>query len=85
MKKKASAPNEFDRHFDYGEDIHDLSDLSKAKVERLGQRIQYTADVPESLARDIGEIGERIGVDTPSLIRVWLYERVRQEKATATG
>lgn len=85
MKKKASSTNEFDRRFDDGEDIHDLIDLSKAKVERLGQRIQFTVDVPESLARDIGEIGERIGVDTPSLIRVWLYERVRQEKITAAG
>jgi len=85
MKKKASSTNEFDRRFDDGEDIHDLIDLSKAKVERLGQRMQFTLDIPESLAKDIGEIGEKIGVDTPSLIRVWLYERVRQEKTTAAG
>ena len=78
MKKKASSTHEFDRRFDDGEEIHDLFDLSKAKVERLGQRIQFTVDVPESLARDIG-------VDTPSLIKVWLYERVRQEKTTAAG
>ena len=45
MKKKASSTHEFDRRFDDDEDIHDLIDLSKAKVERLGRRIQFTVDV----------------------------------------
>jgi len=32
-KKIANSTEEFDRRFDDGEDIHDLIDLSKAKID----------------------------------------------------
>jgi hypothetical protein len=83
MKKKrpARAAAEFDRRFDKGEDIHDLVDLSKAKVTRPGRKVRITLDVPEALVRDIDDVRERMGVDRGALIKVWLHERVAQEKA----
>jgi biotin operon repressor len=83
MKKKALAKSaaEFDRRFDSGEDVHDLIDMSKAVVTRPGRKVRITLDVAEALVKDIDALRERIGVDRGALIKVWLHERVRQEKA----
>ena len=82
MKKKALAKSsaELDRRFDSGEDIHDLIDMSKAAVIRHGKKVRITLDIGESLVQDIDEIRKRIGVDRGALIKVWLHEKVKEEK-----
>ena len=82
MKKQrlAKSAAEFDRRFDAGEDIHDIVDLSKAKITRPGRKVRVTLDIPETLVRDIDDVRERIGVDRGALIKVWLHERVAREK-----
>jgi hypothetical protein len=35
----------------------------------------------ETLVGEIDEIRQKIGVDRGALIKVWLHERVKQEKA----
>jgi hypothetical protein len=87
MKKKklAISSAEFDRRFDSREDIHDLIDMSKATVIRQGKKVRITLDVAESLVKDIDDIRKRIGVDRGALIKVWLHEKVKQEKAVRTG
>ena len=82
MKKKSPAKSaaEFDRRFEEGEDIHDIADLSKARITRPGRKVRITLDIPESLVRDIDAVRERIGVDRGALIKVWLHERVAREK-----
>lgn len=80
-QKLAKSAREFDRRFDSGEDIHDLIDMSKAKVVRHGKKVRLTLDVAESLVAEIDEIRQRIGVDRGALIKIWLHERVTQEKA----
>ena len=87
MKRKMLAKNskEFDKRFDSGEDIHDLIDMSKITVIRQGKKVRITLDVAESLVNDIDEIRKRIGVDRGALIKVWLHEKVKQEKAVRTG
>jgi hypothetical protein len=83
MKAKGLAKTaaEFDARFDQGEDIHDLADLAKMKITRPGKKVRITLDMPEALVRDIDAVRERIGVDRGALIKVWLHERVEQEKA----
>ena len=82
MKKKrlAEAAAEFDRRFDEGEDIHDIADLSRAKITHPGRKVRITLDIPEALVRAIDDVRKRIGVDRGALIKVWLHERVAQEK-----
>ncbi len=82
MKKKRPAESaaEFDRRFDEGEDIHDIADLSKARITYPGRKVRITLDVPEALVADIDNLRQRIGVDRGALIKVWLHERVAQEK-----
>lgn len=82
-KKIAKSTEEFDRRFDDGEDIHDLIDMSKARIIRHGKKIRITLDVAEELIKEIDLIRESIGVDRGALIKVWLHERLQQEKAAA--
>ena len=79
-KKIAKSMEEFDRRFDDGEDIHELVDMSKAKIIRHGKKVRITLDVAEKLIKDIDHIRESIGVDRGALIKVWLHERVQHEK-----
>ncbi|MBU2498890.1 MAG: CopG family transcriptional regulator [Proteobacteria bacterium] len=83
MKKKmqAKTSEEFDRRFDSGEDIHDLIDMSKAVMIRHGKKVHITLDITESLVKNIDDIRKRIGVDRGALIKVWLHEKVKQEKS----
>ena len=82
MKKKTLAKSgaELDRRFDSGEDIHDLIDLSKATMIHHGRKVRITLDIGESLVKDIDEIRRKIGVDRGALIKVWLHEKVKEEK-----
>ena len=81
-KKVAKSTEEFDRRFDDGEDIHDLVDMEKAKIIRHGRKVRITLDVAEELVKEIDRIRESIGVDRGALIKVWLHERLQQEKAS---
>ena len=82
MRKKqlARSAAEFDKRFDRGEDIADMLDLSKVKITRPGRKVWIILDIPETLVRDIDAVRERMGVDRGALIKVWLHERVAQEK-----
>ena len=80
-KKLAKNTDEFDRRFDEGEDIHDLIDMDQAKIIRHGKKVRITLDVAEELVQDIDQIRKSIGVDRSALIKIWLHERVQQEKS----
>lgn len=81
-KKLIKSTEEFDRRFDEGEDIHNLIDMSKAKIIRHGKKVRITLDVAEELVNEIDRIRESIGVDRGALIKIWLHERVKHEKVT---
>ncbi len=78
-RRLAKTAANFDARFDAGEDLHDIADLTKAKISRPGRKVRITLDVPEALVRDIDAMRERIGVDRGALIKMWLHERVLQE------
>jgi hypothetical protein len=82
MKKLAKNNKEFDRRFNTGEDIHDLIDMSRAKVVHHGKKVRITLDIAESLVKEIDQIRKSIGVERGALIKVWLHERLKQEKTT---
>ena len=79
--KYAKNTEEFDRRFDEGEDIHDLIDMTRAKIIRHGKKVRITLDIAEELVQEIDQIRQSIGVDRAALIKVWLHERVQREKA----
>jgi hypothetical protein len=79
--KFAESVEEFDRRFGEGEDIHDLIDMTKAKIIRHGKKVRITIDIAEELVHEIDQIRQSIGVDRAALIKIWLHERVQQEKS----
>ena len=79
--KFAKTAEEFDRRFDEGEDIQDLIDVTKAKIIRHGKEVRITLDIAEELVQEIDQIRQSIGVDRAALIKIWLHERVQQEKS----
>ena len=81
LKSLAENNEDFDRRFDRGEDIHQLIDLSKTEITKPGKKVRITLDVSQSLVKEIDKIREAIGVDRGALIKVWLYDKVRQDKA----
>jgi hypothetical protein len=42
--------------------------------------VRITLDVAESLVLEIDKLRQKIGVDRGALIKVWLHERIKQEK-----
>ena len=80
-KKVAKSAEEFDRRFNEGEDIHDLINISKAKIVRHGKKVRITLDIAEGLLQEIDRIRNEIGVDRAALIKIWLHERVQKEKS----
>jgi len=83
MTEKSFVKNsdEFDCRFNAGEDIHELVDMSQAAVTRPGRKVRLTLDVSEALVKDLDDIRNKIGVDRSAIIKIWLHERVQQEKA----
>ena len=47
--------------------------------------MSITLDIAEALVRDIDEIRESIDLDRAALIKVWLRERIQQEKAASSN
>ncbi|MFZ0131196.1 MAG: CopG family transcriptional regulator [Desulfobacterales bacterium] len=79
--KHAKSSEEFDQRFDDGEDIHDLIDMTQAKIIRHGKKVRITLDISEELVQEIDQVRKSIGVDRAALIKIWLYERVQRENA----
>jgi hypothetical protein len=79
----AKTAKEFDRRFDQGEDIHELLDMSKVKISKPGKKIRITLDMAEDLVNEIDRIRAAIGVDRAALIKIWLHERVKEEKLSS--
>jgi predicted DNA-binding antitoxin AbrB/MazE fold protein len=84
-KKTANTAREFENRFDEGEDIHKLIDMSKAIVIHHGKKVRITLDIAESLVDDIDDLRKEIGVDRGALIKIWLHERVQQEKTASVS
>jgi metal-responsive CopG/Arc/MetJ family transcriptional regulator len=55
--------------------------MNQARIIRHGKKVRITLDVAEELVQDIDQIRKSIGVDRSALIKIWLHERVQQEKS----
>lgn len=59
--------------------------MSKATVIHHGKKVRITLDIAESLVNDIDNIRKEIGVDRGALIKIWLHERVKQDKTASVA
>jgi CopG antitoxin of type II toxin-antitoxin system len=78
-KEKAKTAEEFDRRFDEGEDIFDLADPVSVTCPGLEAR-RVNLDLPEHFLSKLDRQAALRGIARQSLVKVWLYERLKAER-----
>ena len=86
--KKAITEEEFDEMFDNGEDIDEFLDYDSVRtvdpdpdevfVVTLTKKINL--DLPIDMLRQIDAQARRCGQPRQSLLRTWIWERLREEQ-----
>ncbi|ABL64140.1 type II toxin-antitoxin system BrnA family antitoxin [Chlorobium phaeobacteroides] len=70
---------EFDKAFDQGKDVTVYLDLGKAsRVKQQHKRVNV--DFPVWMIDSLDKEATRLGVSRQSVIKVWLAERLQQQK-----
>jgi hypothetical protein len=82
MKKEKATitAEELDRRFDDGEDISEFLNWDKALRPGLKPR-RVNVDLPGWMISELDKQASLIGVTRQSIIKVWLSERIKTEKA----
>ncbi len=80
MKKTSTiTAEEFDQRFDRGDDISAFVD--KSTIMRPGvESRRVNVDFPEWIIRNLDVESKTIGVSRQSLIKLWISERLQQER-----
>jgi len=83
MKKKFIEAEEFDRLFDEGKDVSEYIDWSKAR--RLGdlKTKRVSVDFPNWMVNQLDDVSKKLGVTRQSVIKFFIAEKLKQEKADA--
>lgn len=80
MKKNSTiTAKEFDERFDRGEDISAFVDPSSVQRPGLKPR-RVNVDFPEWIIRNLDAQSRLIGVSRQALIKLWVSERLQEEK-----
>ena len=83
MKKQDTiTAEELDRKFDAGEDISRYLDWSKARRPLLDQK-RINVDLPTWMIHSLDLEARRVGVTRPSIVKMWLSERIKAEQGGA--
>jgi len=75
---------EFDRHFDDGGEILSMVDWEKAWRPGLEAR-RVNVDFPQWMIESLDIQATRMGVTRQSVIKVWIAERLDQERRALTA
>jgi hypothetical protein len=78
--KTTITAEELDRRFDAGEDISEFLDWDKARRPGLEPR-RVNVDLPAWMIQQLDRQADLIGVTRQSIIKVWLSERIKKERA----
>ncbi len=80
MKKNSTTTAEqLDERFDRGEDISMFVDTATIRRPGLKAR-RVNVDFPEWLIQSMDRESKRIGVSRQSLIKLWIWERLQEER-----
>lgn len=80
MKRNSTiTAKEFDERFDHGEDISEFVYASTIQRPGLKSR-RVNVDFPEWVIQSLDNESTLIGVSRQSLIKLWISERLQQER-----
>ena len=80
MKKARSE--EIDFMFDEGEDITEYMDMSTARRPNLETKT-VNVQFPVWMIEELDRAADRLAINRQAVIKVWVADRIRSEKATA--
>jgi len=78
--KTTITAEELDRRFDAGEGISEFLDWNKARRPGLEPR-RVNVDLPAWMIQQLDQQADLINVTRQSIIKVWLSERIKEERA----
>lgn len=79
MKEKSIRASEFDRKFDDGESILEYLDLNS--ITKPGNKPKRVSiDFPEWMIVELDRASKKLGVSRQSLIKVFVSEKLKNEK-----
>jgi hypothetical protein len=83
MKKKKDTitAKELDRRFDAGEDIAKYLDWSQITRPGLEQK-RVNVDLPVWIISTLDKEAKRVGVTRQSIVKMWLSDRIKMERAS---
>ncbi len=79
MKNNSMTAQQFEEMFDRGEDILPLIDVGSLQRPGLESR-RVNVDFPEWVIQSLDQESRLIGVSRQSLIKLWISERLQQER-----
>lgn len=80
MKKKNITAEEFDRMFDEGEDVSSYVNWESARRPGLESK-RVSVDFPSWMVSDLDNVSKKLGVTRQSVIKFFIADRLKQEKA----
>lgn len=80
-KPKTIAAEEFDARFDRGEDVTPYLDFDKMVVVRVRR---VNVDFPEWMIKRLDHEATKLNVSRQAVIKMWLSERMRQDRPKAS-
>jgi len=75
----AMTTEEFDERFDAGEDVSSALDTAAVRRPCLEQR-RVNVDFPKWMIEALDLEAKRLGVTRQSIIKVWIAERLEQQR-----
>jgi hypothetical protein len=73
---------EFDERFDAGDDVSSVLDTAAVRRPGLEQR-RVNVDFPTWMVEALDLEAKRLGVTRQSIIKVWIAERLEQQRKSA--
>jgi len=73
---------EFDERFDAGDDVSTVLDTAAVQRPGLAQR-RVNVDFPTWMIEALDLQAKRLGVTRQSIIKVWIAERLEQQRTSA--
>ena len=86
--KRKISEEEFDEMFDRGEDISDFVDFNNGRVVepdpdrtiKITLTKKVNVDLPIEMVNALDDVADGAGVTRQGLIKMWLWERLRDEQ-----
>jgi hypothetical protein len=80
VRKKTTTAADIDAAFDRGDDMSTYFDFERGRMMPSVHVKKVNVDMPQNVVDALDEQAKHMGVTRQSLIKIWLWERLREEQ-----